>query len=41
MADNVHGEDLQVLRAAVAPLRLLTVALTSSPEAVAARERGC
>ncbi len=40
VADNVYGEDVQVVRDAVAPLRLRTVALTPSPEAVAARERG-
>ncbi|MGY1695813.1 MULTISPECIES: phosphotransferase-like protein [unclassified Geodermatophilus] len=40
VADNVYGADLQVLRDAVAPLRLLTVALTPAPEAVVARERG-
>lgn len=39
VADNVYGGDVGVVRAAVAPLRLLTVALTPSPEAVAARER--
>jgi chloramphenicol 3-O-phosphotransferase len=39
VADNVYGEDVAVVRAAVAPLRLLTVALTPSPETVAARER--
>lgn len=40
MADNVYGDDLQVVRAAVAPFRLLTVALVPSPEVIAARERG-
>lgn len=39
MADNVYGDDVRVVRAAVAPLRLLTVALVPSPEVVAARER--
>ncbi len=39
VADNVYGEAVAVVRAAVAPLRLLTVALVPSPEAVAARER--
>ena len=40
IADNVYGDDLEVVRAAVAPLRLLTVALTPSAEVVVARERG-
>ncbi len=40
VADNVYGDDLEVLRGAVAPHRLLTVVLTPSPEAVADRERG-
>jgi adenylylsulfate kinase-like enzyme len=40
VADNVYGDDLDVLRRAVAPLRLLTVALTPSPGTVADRERG-
>ena len=39
VADNVYGEDVAVVRAAVAPLRLLTVVLTPSPETIAARER--
>jgi chloramphenicol 3-O-phosphotransferase len=39
VADNVYGEDVAVVRAAVAPLGLLVVALTPSPEAVADRER--
>ncbi len=39
VADNVYGEDLQVVRDAVAPVRLLTVALTPTAETVAARER--
>ncbi len=38
VADNVYGDDVAVVRDAVAPLRLLTVVLTPSPEAVAARE---
>jgi chloramphenicol 3-O-phosphotransferase len=38
VADNVYGDDLALLREAVAPCRLLTVALTPSPEAVVARE---
>ena len=40
IADNVYGDDLEVVRAAVAPLRLLTVALNPSPEVIAARDRG-
>ncbi len=40
LADNVYGDDLGVLRGAVAPLPLLTVALVPSPETVADRERG-
>ncbi len=39
VADNVYGDDLEVLRGAVAPLPLLTVVLAPSPETVAARER--
>ncbi|MGY1744508.1 phosphotransferase-like protein [Blastococcus sp. SYSU D00695] len=40
VADNVFGEDVQVLRDAVAPHDLLVVALVPSPQTVAARERG-
>lgn len=40
IADNVYGDHLRVVRAAVAPVRLLTVALIPSPEVIAARERG-
>jgi chloramphenicol 3-O-phosphotransferase len=39
MADNVYGDALQVVRTAVAPFRLVTVALVPAPEAIAARER--
>ncbi|MGY1607463.1 phosphotransferase-like protein [Geodermatophilus sp. SYSU D00700] len=39
VADNVYGDDLRIIRAAVAPLRLLAVALVPSPETIAARER--
>ena len=38
VADNVYGDDVALLREAVAPCRLVTVALTPSPEAVVARE---
>ncbi len=39
VADNVFGDDLRLLGDAVAPCRLVTVALTPSPEAIVLRER--